>query len=270
MRVERDAVAKVLMGQLEDTPSRVALALSGGIDSLSIMFALLRLGREVTAYSFRLDGIQSTDFAEARRWADKTGVNFKPIVLPTEIERLKEDVKILVDQYGLSKKTDIECAWAFLYLLPVVQESVLVTGSASDGHFGISKKAMIHFRHSTEKLDEFRNMTFSNPNYAQQVTIKQLGQIYNVDVKVPYASQPMRDLFMGCSWKELNTPKQKQPIIDSFIPNFKQGKVRQHTNLQLGDSKIAEHFTKLLNTDWNTKRHKSVVGIYNSVVKGEL
>ena len=166
MRVHRDAVANVLMEELANTPQNVALSLSGGIDSLSVMFSLLRLGRTVTAYSFRLDSVQSSDFSEARTWAARFDVKFVPVVLPVQVSQLKADIKVLVEQYGLRRKTDIECAWAFLYLIPAVTESVLVTGSASDGHFGISKKAMIHFRHSAKQLDDYRRMTFANPNYA--------------------------------------------------------------------------------------------------------
>jgi|6_EtaG_2_1085325.scaffolds.fasta_scaffold02497_5 asparagine synthetase B (glutamine-hydrolysing) len=270
MRVHKDAVATVLMEELDNTPQNVALALSGGIDSLSVMFTLLRLGRSVTAYSFRLDAVQSSDFSEARTWAARFDVKFVPIVLPVQVSRLKDDIRELVDQYGLRRKTDIECAWAFLYLIPAVTESVLVTGSASDGHFGISKKAMIHFRHSAKQLDDFRRMTFGNPNYAQQQTVSAIGKESGVDLKVPYASRSMQELFMGTEWEDINKPKQKQSILESFDTEFASGKVRPHTNLQLGDSKIAEHFTKLLTSDWNVRNHKSVVGIYNDVAKGAV
>lgn len=270
MRVHRDAVANVLMEELANTPQNVALSLSGGIDSLSVMFSLLRLGRTVTAYSFRLDSVQSSDFSEARTWAARFDVKFVPVVLPVQVSQLKADIKVLIEQYGLRRKTDIECAWAFLYLIPAVTESVLVTGSASDGHFGISKKAMIHFRHSAKQLDDYRRMTFANPNYAQQQTLASIGKALGVDIKVPYATKSMQDLFIGTEWEDINKPKQKQPILESFDTDFASGKVRPHTNLQLGDSKIAEHFTKLLSSDWNVRNHKSVVGIYNDVAKGAV
>jgi hypothetical protein len=42
-----------------------------------------------------------------------------------------------------------------------------------------------------------------------------------------------------------------------------------HTNLQLGDSGIAELFTRLLPTLGGHK-WRSTVGIYNAIAKGEL
>jgi hypothetical protein len=41
----------------------------------------------------------------------------------------------------------------------------------------------------------------------------------------------------------------------------------KHQNLQKGDSGISDHFEKLLGTDLNVGNHKSVVGVYNYLVK---
>jgi hypothetical protein len=61
----------------------------------------------------------------------------------------------------------------------------------------------------------------------------------------------------------VNKPKQKQPILDAFPKEFARVKVRPHINLQLGDSGIAQHFYKLLDTDLNPGGIKSPVAIYN-------
>lgn len=48
-------------------------------------------------------------------------------------------------------------------------------------------------------------------------------------------------------------------------------KIKRHSALQLGDSGIAQHFADmLLNSELNTKGFKSVVGIYNGLVSGEI
>ena len=45
--------------------NRVAVALSSGIDSLAIALALKDLGKEVVAYSFHIDGVDSQDWKYA-------------------------------------------------------------------------------------------------------------------------------------------------------------------------------------------------------------
>jgi hypothetical protein len=73
--------------------------------------------------------------------------------------------------------------------------------------------------------------------------------------------------FVGRSWDEVNKPKQKQPIRDSFPDMFKRIKVFPHTNFQLGDSGISDHFAQLVHTALNKKGHTSVVGVYNNLIK---
>ena len=87
---------------------------------------------------------------------------------------------------------------------------------------------------------------------------------------MPYLSDAMRSEFLGTTWEEVNKPRQKQPILDAFPRQFARMKVLPHTNLQLGDSRIAEHLAGLVGTDWNTRGAKSVVAIYNDLAAGRL
>ena len=74
---------------------RVAVLLSSGIDSASVLFSLMETGKKVTAYSFRRNDRYSTDFIGARNIAKTFGVEFKEILLPTDLETIKKDVVFL-------------------------------------------------------------------------------------------------------------------------------------------------------------------------------
>jgi asparagine synthetase B (glutamine-hydrolysing) len=251
---------------VKDEP--VALLLSKGIDSHALLFELIEQGKNIVIYSFTLEDRESSDFKGARETAKLYGLPFFPIYLPVDIDILKHDLLYLIQEKGLTKKTEIECTWVLNHALKLIKEKVVVAGLGADGHFVLSKKGCIHFKHSIELMDIYRSKLFSNPNYAQQEILKILANERGKVVLLPYLQTEMINLFKGTSWDELNKPKQKQAILDMFPNEFEKMKVYQHSNFQLSDSGISEHFTKLMNTDW--RKGKSVTSIYNAIQRKEL
>lgn len=247
----------------EDT---VAVLASGGIDSWSSVFALLEAGKKVHIYSFTLDDRQSSDFIKARELAEIYGLEFTPIILPTNIDTLKKDVLLLSEKFNCTKKVEFECLWPFLYAYNTITETVVGSGLCADGYFCISKSGVLHYK---DRIDEFRRNYFAN-NGSQYKHHEVMAKHFNKKLFMPYNSPEMFNFFVGKTWEECNQPRQKQPIFNSYLNEFQSNKFKPHSNLQLGDSGISEHFDKLLYTDWNTHNHKSVTGIFNSVVRGEF
>lgn len=244
----------------EDT---VAISLSSGIDSMSVLFALLECGKKVVVYSFTLDDRESRDFREARSLAESLNLKFVSVLLPTDIDTLKQDVLILGNEYRCKKKTDYICTWPYLYLTKAVKEKVLATGMAADGHFVISKKGVLHYKNDVET---FRRNYFSNPSRCQLPQRTKLANECGITLFEPYLSNEMYEYLLHSTWDECNKPQQKMPIRRAFeYPTM-----HLHTNFQLGDSGISEHFNKLLNTDWNIHNYKSIIGILNCVTNGEI
>jgi hypothetical protein len=83
----------------------------------------------------------------------------------------------------------------------------------------------------------------------------------------PYASDKFIDLFKNIEWGVLNKPKQKMPIRKAFEKEFKELDIKSRISLQLGDSGISELFSKLLDTDWNTRSLVDARGIYNDIIR---
>lgn len=254
----------ILIDEVKNLPPHdVALCLSSGVDSQSLLFAMLECGINPNIYSFTLEDRESRDFICAKNLANKYGLNFTKIELPLEVDNLIKDCKIMAYQYGAVKKTDFECLWPFLYLYPKIKEHYVVTGIPADGLFCLSKKGMIHFK---DNVDFFRELYFNNPNAGQRILRDKLAKEYNKKNVDPYYSIKIREYLRGYKWDELNKPYQKMPIRNSFI-EFQSMPILKHTNLQLGDSGISELFKKLLTTYLNDKGYKSVVGVYNNIIK---
>lgn len=77
-----------LVNTIED--NEVAISLSSGIDSASILFALLECNKKVHVYSFTLEDRESRDFKVAKELANRYNLEFTPIILSTNIEKLKK------------------------------------------------------------------------------------------------------------------------------------------------------------------------------------
>ena len=260
-------VRRVLLEQAASIPyPDVAVLLSGGIDSASCMFALLEVGKNPFAYSFVLQGNLSTDFSLARRNARAFNIPFTPIILPSDIEQLKLDVRKL-NTLGARSKTDYECSWPMLYAYPAIKQTAIFSGLGADGHFCISKKGMIHYRN---RIDEFRNNLYGNERYAQVFMHKNLARLHRKESYIPYLCDEMKSEFIGTTWDEVNRPRQKQPILNAFPESFAKIPIKPHTNFQLGDSGIAQHFGRLLKTDLNPTGFKSVTGIFNGINSGRI
>tara|TARA_R110001592_G_scaffold136862_1_gene354360 strand:+ start:1260 stop:2060 length:801 start_codon:yes stop_codon:yes gene_type:complete len=242
----------------------VAIAFSGGIDSLSILYTCMDLKKKITLYSFTLDNHVSTDFSSARRFAKYYNINFVPIFLPTDINTIKNDLRF-IKTLGAIKKTDFVCSWPMLHLYKNIKENILINGLGADGHFCISKKGMIHYK---DKIQEFRDGLFLNENYAQKLINIKMAKYYNKTTIIPYLEKQMIKEFKDTTWDSINKPRQKQATLNNYKDYFSRIKVRNHINLQLGDSKIEKNLEQLINSDWNVNNYKSIVGIFNDLNRG--
>lgn len=260
-------VKKVIQNSISQIPdSEVALCLSSGIDSNSLLFELLEQGKKVTAFTFTMEGVMSTDFIYAKKNCETFDIELVHVELPTDMEKIKKDIYTLA-RLGARSKTDFECFFPFLYLYnhPKLSQKYIVSGLGADGHFCISKKGMMHFKDT--RINEFRELLFSKPNYAQKNLhedyCKKIGKIHIT----PFLTQEMINEFKGTTWEQINKPKEKQSILDSYKDWFTKIKVFPHTNFQKGNSKISTTFAELVNTDINKKKHKTQVGIFNDIVR---
>ena len=231
----------VIQDQLKTIEGDFAISTSGGIDSSSIVASAVDLGLKPKIISFSMEDRISSDMQAAKRLAAYFELDFLPIFLPIDHDKILEDVRWIV-KAGARKKTAIECLFPFLYVLRQLEKfgiRNLVTGSAADGHFALSKKAMIHWKEPKELFQQFRTNYFANPDAAQVATLTHIGKKFSVRIMAPYFHDEMFKLFVDKSWSQLNKPRQKEAIRKHF-PELDKFNIKIHTNLQLGDSGIAD------------------------------
>lgn len=253
-----------LIDILAPLPRGFFVATSGGIDSSALVVAAVVAGKSPQVVSFTFDDFESDDFRRAKRLADHFHCPFQPVRLPSDPQLILSSVRCLIRQYKLSKKARIECAFPFLHMAKALRSQTLVTGLCADGHFGLSKKAMIHYRYPQSKFDQFRNEYFANPDAGGRQGIQKICNTYDVNLSNPYLHSSIFSLLHGRSWDELNKPRQKEAIRSAF-PELDSLNLPRHTNLQLGDSKIAERLGTIAMAA--VPGSNSPVGAYNQIRK---
>lgn len=99
-------------------------------------------------------------------------------------------------------------------------QSEVLSGWAADGHYGISKKAMIHYKTPKSKFDEFRYNYYNQSNVVgcnQQIM---LSENHNKTFIAPYMDKRVLDYFGQFDWDEMNKPHQKHHVRTDFKDYF--------------------------------------------------
>jgi len=263
-------VREALIAVMSEIPDKeIAVGLSAGVDSFSVMCAALEAGKSVTAYSFTVDGWASRDWTMARRNAKAVGVPFRSVLIMKDQDQMLKDLAHLAS-IGCVRKTQFECCWCMMKVTDAVAERTLAIGVGCDSYFCLSKKAMIHMRHSVELMDQHR--TRSTQTSAKERAIlnahaETLGKV----VETPLQHQRFREILFGTTWEELNRPQEKLPLHMAFPEYRSKVRIYPHTNFQCGDSKIQPMFESLLEHPL-VKPHgfKSPIALYNAIRKGVI
>lgn len=230
--------------ETEVQSEEVALLLSGGVDSISVAFAANRLRKNIHGYSFRLDKSTNYDYDKAKYICEIMNWKFTGVIIDTS--NLVDDFYKL-SKLGAKKKTNFEAIYPFIHLIPQVKEQTVLTGWAADGYYGVSKKAIINYKHTKELFDKFRDNYFLPENQASYSFLKKVTDMNNKNLVAPYLHDKVKEYFYSMDWYELNKPTQKHHVRTAFKREFdKIGKVKQHLNLQL-ESGINVLFESLLN-----------------------
>lgn len=251
-------------------PKQIAVSMSGGIDSSSVIVAALDEGKDVTVFSFTFEDFESTDFKAAKKIAAKYNLPFVEVLLPSCPDKIYETIRSIIRECRIKKKTAVECVFPFVFLINKIRQfglKCLLTGHAADGHFGVSKKAMMHFREPLSKFNEFRQEYFSNPNSSQVRTLKSYCLARGINLCTPYFEPDIFALFINKPWDELNKPRQKEAVRVEF-PDLDDLAIKPHSNLQMGDSQIAERVGAAALT--HLPGAKNPVAVYNRIYSGQL
>ena len=246
----------------------VAILYSGGFESFSCLCLCLELGIKPHLYTFYLEGVESHDIRKARDDAQVFRVPLTEVKISNDYGRLKEDVFWLIESLKTTRKTVIQCIHPLLYALPEIDEEYVIIGLERGRPWGLNQKGTMAGYKGLEAFNEYLNFAIEEQKRNSIHYIVNMINENHICVR-PYDDDDVNDWFMARTYKELNSPHAKQPILDEFEKEHKACALTlKHASYQV-ESGLREFHNLLLDDAELNPNHqyKSVVGVYNNIQK---
>jgi len=285
-----EIIRRRLIQQTKDCESPVGIALSGGVDSCSILAAMCFNGVRPVVFSYTPDSHESTDFKMARECAGDLGLEFVPVYFPMSTAQLEAGAREVVS-YGYKTKLEVECLVPMMHVLRVaarVGVHCLYTGDQADGFFINNNWMARNFdraqgipgplRRAVSKdddpwrIDKLRDI-YWNEDRSCSGALQFLGGTVGVSVQVPYRDEAIREAFKGSLWTDINEPRIKEPIRLAFkdILNVRIPTRPLPVNLHKGDSLFAETMgRKLMGAEHLRGPWATTTGLYSAMARGSI
>jgi len=287
-------IAKVIRNVLlEDVlysrHERVAVALSGGVDSCSILAAMLAAKMRPIIVSYTPSTHQSTDFKMAKSCAEAHDLEFHPAVFPMTAGQLEACAREVI-KLGYWHKVQIECLVPLIAIHTTAHQfgaSTIFTGDQADGYFALSKWAShnadraagvprgertnVQQDTTPERIDHLRQRYWDLDKSCSQ-GVQALGRKWGLEVVVPYRNPRIHRAFLGTLWSEVNRPRAKEPIRLAFEEELKTIPTRKlPVNLHKGDSEFAATMGKMLMAQPHLQGPwKTPTGLYAAMARGDV
>ena len=262
-----------------DPERRACLALSGGTDSTTVLFAMLETGRRPRCYTFFCENTISTDLQASRALCKQFDLELVEIMIPWDLERLVADVRTLTQRAQVIKKTVIQCMHPWLYIYPEMQkrgDTLMLNGLGGDDHYCSQRKVMVAIRQKGEQFvrDQGWRRCFSSDFNFSSANIMGMGKahygITNLDL---YNDKRMDDWFNQFDVMDLHRDQngrglEKAPSILAFMDLYKQTFRRDHQSYQINSKLKDMHEALLLSPVHNPRKAKDVISIYRDIANG--
>jgi asparagine synthetase B (glutamine-hydrolysing) len=253
-----------------------ALFFSGGVDSTTILFALLELGRKPDLISFKQDGIESEDAHIGREIAEEYGLKYNIVEIPSDKKGILEDVAKVIPQLEYPLKTHVQCSIPFMHMCPELVKmghTKAFTGLAAGDIYGLDKRTSMRYaEHGEDFIKELRWNTMMNDPKISYYDINTVSENSGIKLVNPYVDETInRWMIWDLSYKELHQGKPKSIAVDAFNKYWKLDEkkwYRKEDSLQVVSGIRERHDEVLLNDEEVNKiGAKGIVKLYNDMKK---
>lgn len=255
-----------------DSDGKAGLALSGGTDSITVLFAMLECGIKPHCYTFYMDGIISADLKSSRKLSNDFGLELTEVPIASDPDSIYEDIKAVLPYCNKVKKTIIQCMIPWKYIYPEMREETIITGIGGDDLYGTQRKVQVEFHKTGDAgIAKWRHcysddLDFSAGNIARYG--QRFGKI-NIDF---YNTNSIFDFINTFSLAAINKPMMKAASIMAFEDYYKKGAYyRDQTDHSYQiNSRLRDLHDMLLESKYNINGHKAIIGLYNDIAKEVL
>ncbi len=262
---------------IEAIPDNYSLSLSGGIDSLQVLYALLDANKPpVECITFKMQSVDSPDLDASIEVCNKLKLNLKTVIIPDDVKTIYNDSVEILKVIGVPKKTHVQCCYPHKYMIPIMTTPNLVAGTWS-GYFLTAEKKVNIMRKQLTPIqfalwyDKFRKEEWYKPGHSFE-SIKKYVNHLGVNFIEPYLDDKLMDISLKCTFYDWNcnedgTFKHKYLQYMMYKDWFDSiGIWRRQASMQLVTG-IKEQHIKLLNDpSINIRNKKDMRAIYGDML----
>ena len=195
------------------------ILLSGGVDSLCVLYAIMELGLPFRVVNFKFSGLNSTDTNSVRFLWNKARFPVEWLELPIDnINVLREAVKLSKKIFGKVRKVKVETTYTMLLVREKIPKGVnILSGFGGDGAVCYHRKDgiligkvgqehpdVLKIRRGNKQADEFRHI-FSEWRYF-----------------TPYHEKEVTDVLIDYTTTACNARFPKSAFVYAFEKEFRQ------------------------------------------------
>lgn len=281
---------ELLLDRLMKIPNEYSLSFSAGIDSSMILYGLMELGKPPTQLlTFQVENHETDDLLYSRKIADGYNIPLTIVNIPKVSKKhASKIIKNSIGIIGLSRKIDIQCCYAYWYMLKHIKTNHLVAGLYEDviyetnAKLNIKYKDMLNSNITRDDFDEYykniRRMCYEdkniNGNVHNHVSIRKYINSYGITLDTPLQTESIYRHFQNVNYEQTNfklengkiKEKKKWFVTDLlFKDEFNRfgnakNKSNFHTKKEKGD--INTLHCDIFETD---KKH--IISYYNKIKK---
>lgn len=270
-RWDAEKLREIYIHRIEeiDPDKSSGLALSGGTDSITALFAMIETGRKPECYTFHMDGIISKDLLSSRHACKYFGLKLHEIPIPRDVDTMYNDVRRVIPFCEHIKKTIIQCMIPWLYIYPALEQPQIITGLGGDDYFATQRKTQIRYHNFGDEAILNGRIYYGHDLRFSGANIERFAEHFGKGYVDFYDSKTIEEFLLKYTYKAINKPYPKYASIAAFMDYYKREPFyRDQTehSYQI-NSKLKDCQDMLLHSRYNMKGHKAIIGLYNHIAK---
>lgn len=285
----------LLKETLNTLPDEFTLAFSGGIDSSMLLFQLLEMNKQPTELiTFQIDDWESNDLIFTKKIASELNIPLTVVNIPI----ISKDsgtliVKDIIDIIGNSRKIDIQCCYAFDYMLKEMKTKHLLTGLYEDVIYEVNEYLKTQYTYSkqgkitedelNEEYFKHKRLCYEDKNFSgtehNHASIRKLVEHYGYTLHTPLRYKKIYELFQTVGYVETNyiqegdktLLRKKWFVTDVLYKDWFErfGNGKNNSNMHKNKDGLDLH--TLHHLIFTPKRYKvserEVIKVYNQIAK---
>lgn len=276
-------VRAALLAAVDDIgPAEIAL--SGGIDSASVLAASLALGRQPACFTFRLLPGDSLDLKVARSMCEAFGLTLNVQDIERSTKVLRRDLEWVVPYAAtyMSRayntagpkivKVPIQCLHAMSYVASIARSRgvrTMLTGFCADGYYGSSRAMNVMLqREGLRAWDDYRRKYLVHPTNADLLVQHYFSDRCEIELIDAWAHPAVQKVMLDMVPAELHRPFVKAVAVHAFPEFWSKGAwVRENQSLQVVGGIREWHDTLLSEPEFEGA--PSILAVYSSFMGGD-